>query len=149
MSRTRSVQLGSCVAIALLVAVHHAQAQGRCPENREMDGTVGIQRLECVGRSCTVGERGEGGIYFHSFAVEPRIGALNRSVQPARLLQVGDVILAIDDVPITTSEGGRRLANLDVGEAIRLRIRRQENEIELELIPVLGCNTPSLSVRIP
>jgi hypothetical protein len=39
--------------------------------------------------------------------------------------------------------------NLAVGDTVRLRIRREGEEIELALVPVLGCNTPSLSVRIP
>jgi S1-C subfamily serine protease len=138
----------ACVAL-VATAVQEAQAQASCSENREMSGTIGIDRFECVGRSCTVSARVERGRYAHSFSVEPRVGALNATVQPARQLRVGDVILAIDDVPITTQEAGRRLANLSVGVTVRLRIRREGEEMELALRPVLGCNTPSLSVRIP
>jgi len=149
---------GSCrcaravvTAVALLAAAaQYAYAQNAsCPENRAQSGSVGITRLECIGRSCRVSDRDKSGVYFHSFAVEPRVSALDRSVPPARSLRVGDVILAIDDIPITTRDGGRRLANLNAGEAIRLRVRREETELELALIPVLGCNTPGLNVRGP
>ena len=135
--------------IILTFAVREAYAQGRCSENREMAGTIGIARFDCVGRSCTVSERDGRGGYAHNFAVEPSVGALNATIAPARQLRVGDVVLAIDEVPITTREGGRRLANLAVGDTVRLRVRRDGEEIELALAPVLGCNTPSLSVRIP
>lgn len=139
----------ACVALVAL-AVEQAQGQGRsCPENRSMSGTVGIERFECVGRSCLVSTPDERGGYRHDFAVEPRVAALNEAVAPARLLRVGDVVLAIDEIPITTREGGRRIANLGVGDTIRLRIRREGEEVELALVPVLGCNTPGLSVRIP
>lgn len=114
-----------------------------------MGGTIGIERFECVGRSCSVSEKDERGGYAHDFSVEPRVGALNATVQPARLLRVGDVILAIDEIPITTREGGRRLANVSVGDTVRLRIRREGQEVEVALVPALGCNTPSLTVRIP
>jgi hypothetical protein len=114
-----------------------------------MSGTIGITRLECVGRSCSVSVSDRQGGWAHDFAVEPRLGALDESLAPARQLRVGDIVLAIDGVPITTREGGRRLANLAVGETVRLRIRREGQEVELPLVPVLGCNTPGLSVRIP
>jgi S1-C subfamily serine protease len=148
-SRRRARTIVTAVAL-LAGAAQHAYAQkAACSENRPQSGTIGITRLECIGRSCTVSERDESGVYFHSFAVEPRVSALDRSVPPARSLQVGDVILAIDDIPITTRDGGRRLANLNAGEAIRLRVRREETELELALTSVLGCNTPGLNVRIP
>ena len=140
------------IAHVALLAVAIQQAQGQsapCPENRPMSGTIGIARLECVGRSCTVSERDARGNYSHSFAVEPRVAALDAAVQPARQLRVGDVLVAIDEVPITTREGGRRLANLSVGDTVRLRIRRENQEVELAAVPVLGCNMPALSVRIP
>ena len=140
--------VSACVII-LTLAVREVHAQAGCSENREMAGTIGIGRFDCVGRSCSVSERDERGGYAHNFSVEPSVGALNATVAPARQLRVGDVVLAIDDVPITTREGGRRLANLAVGDTVHLRVRREGEEIELTLVPVLGCNTPSLSVRIP
>jgi len=138
----------ACVTLAAL-AVREAHAQGACSENRAMAGTIGITRFECVGRSCSVSGRDGRGGYAHDFAVEPRVGAIDGTIAPARQLRVGDVVLAIDDVPITTREGGRRLANLGVGDTVRLRIRREGQEIELALVPALGCNTPSLTVRLP
>jgi hypothetical protein len=137
----------ACVLVAL--TARDAYAQGKCPENREMAGTIGIARFECVGRSCSVSERDARGGYAHNFAVEPSVGSLTAAVSPARELRVGDVVLAIDGVPITTREGGRRIANLAVGDTVLVRIRREGEEMELALVPVLGCNTPSLSVRVP
>jgi S1-C subfamily serine protease len=139
----------ACVTL-VAVAVREAHGQGAaCSENRAKSGTIGIERFECVGRSCRVSMPDQRGGYAHDFAVEPSIRALNTAVAPARLLRAGDVVLAIDEIPITTRDGGRRLANLAVGDTISLRIRREGEEVELALVPVLGCNTPGLSVRIP
>ena len=140
------------IACVMMVAVAareaHAQSS-ECSENRSMAGTIGITRLECIGRSCSVSVADGRGGWTHDFAVEPRLGAVDASVPPARQIRVGDIVLAIDEVPITTREGGRRLANLNVGDTVRLRLRREGKEIELAVVPVLGCNTPGLSVRIP
>jgi hypothetical protein len=37
--------------VMLTFAAREASAQARCSENREMGGTLGIARFDCVGRS--------------------------------------------------------------------------------------------------
>ena len=67
-------------------------------------------------------------------------------VASAGQLQEGDRIVAIDDLLITTPVGGRRMANLKPGEAIALRIRRNDHLLTVTLTPVLGCNMPYIMV---
>jgi C-terminal processing protease CtpA/Prc len=121
-----------------------AQTSVACPE-RAPSGAIGIGRLDCVGESCQVNTRDKRGQHFHSFSVEPVIGALNADA--AKEIRVGDVIIAIDDLPITTRKAGYALANLEVGRSTALRIRRDGRELMINVVPRLGCNMPMIWVR--
>jgi hypothetical protein len=145
-----SQQLG-VVAIALCGGAGLLRAQSppaSCPEGREPSGDLGIERLLCSGSACAVSVRDSAG-YYHDFSVEPRIGALRSGTQGNDALRVGDVIVAIDGVPITTRDGGRRLANLVVGRQVTLTIRRERELLTVVLRPAPGCNMPGLRVRVP
>lgn len=121
-----------------------AQTSVACAE-RAPSGAIGITRLNCVGESCKVNTRDQRGRHYHSFSVEPVIGALNADA--AKEIRVGDVIIAIDDLPITTRRAGYAFANLEVGRSTALRIRRDGRELVINVVPRLGCNMPVISVR--
>jgi hypothetical protein len=145
---TRTSHLLGIVVIALSTGAGllRAQAPASCPEGRELSGDLGIEQLICSGSACAVSLRDDAG-YYHDFSVEPRIGRLRSGTPPADALRDGDVIVAIDDVPITTREGGRRMANLTVGRPVTLTIRRDGQLLSVEVHPVPGCNMPGLRVR--
>jgi predicted metalloprotease with PDZ domain len=84
--------------------------------------------------------------YTHQFSTEPRIRGLLDGSPADGKLEDGDILIAIDGVLITTREGGRRLANLKPGMPVTLRIRRDGKEMDVTLVPRLGCNMPSLAV---
>lgn len=131
-------------ALALTLLAGSAQAQ-RCAEGMPRTATLGIGLLQCVGGSCTVNvRRGDG--YTHDFSTEPHVWELDPSGPAARVLREGDQLLAIDGVLITTPSGGRRLASLRAGVPVRLRIRRDDAEMEVRVVPAAGCNTPRLAV---
>ncbi len=136
----------SFVLLLSLAGGASAQSGVSCRE-RPVSGEIGISQLLCVGRSCRVNDKDVQGEYFHTFSVEPAIGALKAGFSDA--LRVGDVIVAVDGFPITTKRGGYALANLVAGRSTQLRVRRQDNELVVDVVPKLGCNMPSLSVRIP
>ena len=145
---TRPSHLLGFVAIALSMGAGllRAQTPPSCPESRDLSGDLGIEQLICSGSACAVSLRDDAG-YYHDFSVEPRIGRLRSGTPAAGALRAGDVIVAIDDAPITTREGGRRLANLVVGRPVTLTIRRDGQLLGVELHPVPGCNMPGLRVR--
>jgi len=154
------VKLSARTAVALTLAavalpIAHAdggstsaavtRSSGRCPEGHPETGDLGIESLLCVSGSCAVNMRTGSG-FTHMFSTEPRIRGLADGGPADGKLMDGDVLIAIDGVLITTREGGRRLANLKPGEPITLRIRRDRREMDVTLVPRLGCNMPGLAV---
>jgi S1-C subfamily serine protease len=122
-----------------------AVAGGGCPEGHPQTGDLGIRSLLCVSGSCQV-NRWTGRGYTHEFSTEPRVNGVIGGSPADGKLREGDVITAIDGVLITTREGGRRLANLTPGVPVTLRIRRGGREMDVVLVPRVGCNMPQLAV---
>lgn len=135
-------------AVAIAVVATSAPAQETCPEGRPVTGDLGIDRYRCIGGACQIWIRTERGL-AHDFTTEPRIHALDPDGPAADRLRVGDVVVAVDDVLITTPAGGRRIASLDPGVPVQLWIRREGRDLHLEVIPTPGCGVRGLSVRIP
>jgi S1-C subfamily serine protease len=132
--------------LASLLAATRVLGQEACEGGRAPVGTLGLEYLVCVtDGACAVNERDERG-WFHWFTVEPVIRSVGAPGKGGGLA-VGDVIVAIDGLLITTREGGRRLANVPAGMPVLLRIRRGARELEVALTPVPGCNAPRLTVR--
>lgn len=122
-----------------------AATPSRCPEGHPETGDIGILSMLCVSGSCKV-NLWTGSGYRHEFSTEPRIdGVIDGSPADGKLRN-GDVIIAINGFLITTREGGRRLANLKPGVPVTLRIRRAGKEMDVTLVPRLGCNMPRLAV---
>jgi hypothetical protein len=144
MVRSRII-LFLAVAAACAFAAAASPQEIRCPEGHPETGDIGISHLLCVAGSCSVNLRTDRG-YSHDFSTEPRIRGVEKDGPSWGRLQDGDVLVAVDGVLITTREGGRRLANLTPGRPVALRIRRADKEMDVTLIPKLGCNMPNLAV---
>ena len=56
-----------------------------------------------------------------------------------RLLQAGDVIVAIDDHIITTLQGRRRITHPPIDREVRMLIRRGRSEMTVRITPVASC----------
>jgi len=78
--------------------------------------------------------------------VEPRIAVIDAKGPSANLLKENDMLVAVDGSLITTLEAGSKLANSKVGRPVRLRIRREGKELEVQVVPGKGCNMPGLTV---
>lgn len=143
MTFTAAVLCGASLA----GAAETAQLRGGspCPEGHPETGDIGIEYLLCVGGSCAVNLRSERG-YVHDFSTEPLIREIRPGSPAAGKLHSGDILIAIDGVLITTREGGRRLASLQPGVAVTLRIRRDGREMNIAVVPEVGCNMPRLAV---
>lgn len=130
---------------AALVIGAPASAQV-CPEGRAPSGDLGFQGLLCTGAtaSCAIYLRDGVG---HRFSVEPRIEGIDHRGPAADKLREGDVIVAIDSLMITTTEGGRRLATLMPRQSVRLLIRRDDALLEQVIVARNGCGIRRLSVR--
>jgi membrane-associated protease RseP (regulator of RpoE activity) len=88
-----------------------------------VEGSIGISGLDCVGE-CTVTLREDGTEDRWVFTTEPRIFSVEEGGPSEGIFQPGDRLVAIDGILITTREGGRRYANLEPGEVVTVRYRR-------------------------
>lgn len=122
------------------------RSSGACPEGHPETGDIGIEYLLCVGGRCAVNLRTSRGGYTHDFSTEPMIRGIRPNSPAAGELRNGDILVAIDGCLVTTREGGRRLANLEPGVPVTLHIRRDGEEMDVVLVPELGCNMPNLAV---
>jgi S1-C subfamily serine protease len=145
MIRRRIVLFFAVATACAFVAGAQTTAPLRCPEGHPATGDLGIEYLTCVGGSCSVNLMTDRG-YAHDFSTEPRIRGLQSDGPSSGKLRDGDILISIDGVLITTREGGRRLANLTPGKPVTLRIRRGEQEMDVTVVPRLGCNMPRLAV---
>jgi S1-C subfamily serine protease len=142
----RRIPLFFAVATACAFAAGaQTTARLRCPEGHPTTGDLGIESLICVAGSCSVNLRTGRG-YAHDFSTEPRIRGIQPGGPAAGRLRDGDILISIDGVLITTREGGRRLANLVPGKAVKLRVRRGGKEMDVIVVPGVGCNMPRLAV---
>jgi len=139
----------SLVAGLLLAATGPLQAQERpaaCPWAGPDPVGTGIERLLCLGGECRINVESPDGGLEHRFTTEPRIVRLRPPA--AEVLREGDVIVSVDGLPITTREGGRRLARPQEDVPTTLGIRRDGRTFEARITPVPGCPIGSLAVRM-
>ena len=134
-----------CASLAGAAETAQLRGGGPCPEGHPETGDIGIEYLLCVGGSCSVNLRSGRG-YAHDFSTEPLIRGIRPGSPSTGKLKTGDILIAIDGVLITTREGGRRLANLRPGVAVTLRVRRDGREMDIAVVPEVGCNMPRLAV---
>lgn len=121
-----------------------------CSDASPPTATLGIGRFQCVTETeCSVNLRTGPGRFAHQFSTEPTVWSLEPGSPAGSSLRDGDAIVAIDGTLITTAEGGRRLAALQAGEPVLLRIRRNGVERDVRLTPVTGCGRPHLTVMTP
>ena len=138
---------GSRCLLVLVIAATPVLAQHvpACRENKPPTGDIGIGELQCVAAGCGVNGLSRGR-YRHEFSAEPYVWDIDPAGPAAGLLNDGDRIVSINGMLITTAAGGERLANLVPGERLSLRVRRADRVTLVTVVPVLGCNVPSIAV---
>lgn len=145
-ARRRALAAATVICTSALAAPPIARAQ-ECSHGHPPFGSLGVGQFRCVGGSCSINAAG-GDPYVHTFSTEPRVRDIDPDGPAAGLLLEDDVIAAVDGVLITTAEGGRRLGSLKPGEPVRLTIRRQGREMEVDLVPERSCDLPALQVSV-
>jgi len=120
-------------------------------EDREPIGHLGIMSMEFNG-SITLNPSGES---VYRFTSEPIIQAIDREGPGWDVLKPDDVLVAIDEYLITTKRGGLLFSDPPIGEPLELTIRRDEQEIAVEIVPApyipgeMHSLPDSWSVRYP
>lgn len=136
----RGRALGAAALTLALIATPRAWAQEAkvCPDGRAPVGKLGIEELRCSSGHCLRGFAFEGGRLITTFTTEPRVRTL---APPAdAFLEPGDIIVAVDDKLSTTREAAERLARVEPGDRVRLRIRRDGREREVTITAIASCD---------
>lgn len=147
------------VAAALVGSAQAASAQS-CPGGREPHVGLGVGLFHCQGGTCITGgamvtmereeerrprppkpERG----MLYDFSIEPRLWQIDEDGPAADRLQDGDVLVAVNGLPITTRDGGRQLSAMRPGQPVTLTVRRDGRVIPTTVTPEATCTPPSLS----
>jgi membrane-associated protease RseP (regulator of RpoE activity) len=100
-----------------------------CAEGWSTMGALGITDFSC---DCTF-DRGADPAW--RFRAEPRIRGIAADGPASGSLRVGDVLVAIDGMLITTRAAGARLANVRPGVPLRLTVRRGNRELDVRIVP--------------
>lgn len=103
-------------------------------------GALGIAGFSC---DCTL-NRTDSDLRW-TFRGEPVITRIADG-RNARRYRLGDVIVAIDGMLITTRAAGERVANLKPGKPVTLTLRRNGREIEVEVVPDEDCEDVVVAV---
>lgn len=126
------------LAVLLALSAREADANrtarfppGACPGGTSFVGDIGLLYLQCVGETCSVDKRA---------SIRPGSPADGK-------LFPGDVVLAVDGLPIASRHGGTRLANLSPRTPVTLRVRRGGQEKDVTLMPTVGCKGPQIARR--
>lgn len=131
------------LAIAALPATPLAAQQ--CPDNRPPYPSIGIERFQCRGGSCSV-TRMQGDTYSHSFSTEPIVIQTRHRDSRGDDVMEGDIIVSVEGALITSREGGLRLGSLPIGELADLEVRRNGRVMHLEVVPERSCELPRMLV---
>jgi len=148
--KTMMRMIGMGIALTLIgtvpVSGQTVRVGGQVCESGVVLGTLGISGLDCVGE-CSVTLTSEGREENWVFSTEPRIFTIKDGGPADGILEPGDYLVAIDGVLITTREGGRRYADLEPGEIVTVRYRRDGNVHEAGIRVGSQCRpTPPVAI---
>lgn len=131
------------LAMAAMPAAPIAAQQ--CPDDRPPYPSIGVERFQCTGGSCSV-NRVQGDTYRHTFSVEPIVIQTRTRDSRGDDVMEGDVIVSVEGALITSREGGLRLGSLLIGEESDIQVRRKGRLVNLEVVPEPSCELPRLTV---
>ncbi|MGH7566109.1 MAG: PDZ domain-containing protein [Gemmatimonadota bacterium] len=137
--RARTIRM-TALALALIGAIPAIAQENdaECPDGRAPVGELGIEEIRCSDRQCLIGFAFEGGRLMTTFTTEPRVHALRPPADS--VLEEGDVIVSVDGKLSTTAEGSRRLAQIEPGDQVRLRVRRDGAERDVSITAIPSCD---------
>ena len=127
-------RLGAALLLALVLPAG-TRAQSASNSTCEMIPSLGINGISC--QNCSLSFAA--GRRFASFGTEPRIIAVAPDGPSAGLLRAGDILVAVDGHLITTRSGGEAFAGYDVGDLVRLTVRRDGRERDVALEAGEAC----------
>ena len=111
-------------------------ATAGCKDAADKIGDLGITSMSFRGSMTYNRETGERDWYFQA---EPEIHKIDPKGPAAGKLEGGDVIVAIEGLPITTRQAGQKFANVAPGENVKLTVRRGNRLVDTTVVPRGVC----------
>jgi len=154
-----SLRSAGIVCAGLILSLRPATAQ-ECTGVVTPSVNLGIGTIHCQGGSClvagassTVGNRLPEDLkerrsrYRHAwgFSVEPWLWDIAPDGPTAGLVEEGDVLVAVNDAPITTRQAGLDLTLMQPGKPLLLTLRRNGVLTDVSVDPVISCFTITAS----
>lgn len=142
-SSTKILSGTLALALVLVAGPQRTAAQQlagqNCPVGKTASGDLGISGLECncSYRAGTV--TGEGLVRFWRFNSEPVVLSVEPGGPADGAIRPGDVITAVDGELITTDAAGRRYANVEPGQQVRLAVMRDGRLVQVSLVAGSQC----------
>jgi hypothetical protein len=124
--------------LGLALATPAVAQETTCPHGRRPAGDLGIEQLRCSSGRCLRGFAFEDGRLIQTFTTEPSVHELEPPADA--VLQEGDVLVSVDGNLSTTSDAARRLARVEPGDRVRLRIRRDGVERDVTITAAATCD---------
>ncbi|HEU0015114.1 MAG TPA: PDZ domain-containing protein [Longimicrobium sp.] len=139
----------AAAVLAVLAGAAPLEAQGgTCDGGRgRRVADLGFSGLSC--RNCSIRETERNGQRTVSFSGEPTITGVRRGGPASGILRDGDVLVGVERALITSSEGGRRYANLRAGQRVQLSIRRDGRVREVFVVAAERCVRPPPAPAAP
>jgi hypothetical protein len=120
------------LAVAAAPAVAQVDSERTSYSINAQNGWLGMG-LECSRCTLTTSEEGEARAW--TFSESPRVFSVDADGPADRAgLRIGDLLIAIDGVALTTASGGRAFAGIRPRQAVRLTYRRGGQERTARLV---------------
>jgi S1-C subfamily serine protease len=124
------------VVVAIVMAHGSAAATEDCKDGRTRVGDLGIAGMNFKGSMTYNTETGEHQWYFQA---EPKVLKVDPKGPSAGKLKRGDVIMAIDGMPITTHKAGQRFGSIAPGDPVTLAVRRKNRVVDVVITARAVC----------
>jgi S1-C subfamily serine protease len=129
--------------VAVMTAFSPRFVAGQC-ESGATVGNLGIGLFHCVGGVCWYDDETVPASF--RFGTEPRLRDIDPAGPAAASIREGDVLVAVNGIPITLPEAGRLLGGIQAGETLHLTVRHNGRLKEAVLVASSGCAAVGLAV---
>lgn len=145
--RARLPGVVATAAVVLCAGFGVARAQDPCPDGLPRTADLGIRGLEGNYEISLKRVQSDPLVIRRvwRFYEEPRVGGIDPKGPSVGRLKTGDVLVAIDDALITTSEAGKKIGSLDPNRTVKLTVRRDGKTVDVKVRPRSRCPDDQLA----
>ena len=137
---SRRARLAAGVAALMVLGPGAPGAHAQAPTPR-CSPTASLGIAQWVVRNGSISTDSDGSVRYE-FRTEPTIAGVRAGGPGVGRLRAGDVLVAVDAHLITTPAGWRRLEEIETGDRVMLRVRRDGRELDVAVVADEYCRPP-------